>query len=400
MNRSFDTFIALKNRRTFLLLGVVLSMTAFGIVGLRAFAQNRVDQDEVGRVSTGPETVAARNNPDRFMETFVPLYFDTDDALFKMPSIRGKRCNIQDIGNASQPNRVVKPNIRSAKANRALVRAGNKSALVNTIIYDTTHTSLQGVEISNAANGPATQMGDLITLGGTNRFISSVTIDVFTLASVAPFNLTMKFYTDCSTSGAANSPCGNGTGTLIPGSTVTVSNITPPALGTGFTVTFLYPGGLNLTTEVDNTVSVSVNASRTDVFWDIDEAPVTGSSTAVVERCGSVGVNNGCTRNFGIQNNFAMTIIANNVPTAANVEVSGRVLTSEGRGLRNSLVTLTDQNGNSRSTMTGPLGSYRFNEVEAGQTYVVRVLSRRFTFSPRVIQIVDSIADLDFIAGQ
>ena len=86
--------------------------------------------------------------------------------------------------------------------------------------------------------------------------------------------------------------------------------------------------------------------------------------------------------------------------TAANVEVSGRVLTGEGRGLRNSLVTLTDQNGNSRSTMTGPLGSYRFNEVEAGQTYVVRVLSRRFTFSPRVIQIVDSIADLDFIAGQ
>ncbi len=188
-----------------------------------------------------------------------------------------------------------------------------------TIIYDTTHASNQGAEITAAANGPATSMGDKIVLGGTDRFVCQVQIEVFTLAAVTPFDLTMNFFTDCSTSGAANSPCGNGTGTLIPLSTVTVTGITPPALGTIFAVNFPYPN-VDLGGEADNTISVSVNASRSDVFWRLGETPTVGSqpdvSPSVVERCGSVGTNNGCTRNFGITNNFAIQIQANTTPVA------------------------------------------------------------------------------------
>ena len=88
-------------------------------------------------------------------------------------------------------------------------------------------------------------------------------------------------------------------------------------------------------------------------------------------------------------------------PTAAGVNVSGRVLTGqEGRGLRNAMVTLTSQSGAAKTTLTGPNGTYSFPDVESGQTYVVSVMARRFTFSPRVVQITDNIADLDFISEQ
>ena len=87
--------------------------------------------------------------------------------------------------------------------------------------------------------------------------------------------------------------------------------------------------------------------------------------------------------------------------TAAGVDVSGRVMTyAGGRGLRNALVTLTDQGGQSRTALTGSNGNYLFADVEAGQTYVISVRSRRFNYSPRVLQINDSIADLDFVPEQ
>jgi hypothetical protein len=188
-----------------------------------------------------------------------------------------------------------------------------------TTIYNTTHASNQGAEITSAANGPATSMGDLIVLGGTDRFVCEVQIEVFTLAAVTPFDLTMNFFTDCTTSGAANSPCGNGTGTLIPSSTVQVTGITPPALGTIFTVIFPYPN-VDLGGEADNTISVSVNASRSDVFWRLGETPTVGTTpdgaTSFVERCGSTAANNGCQRNFGITNNFAIQIQANTTPVS------------------------------------------------------------------------------------
>lgn len=188
-------------------------------------------------------------------------------------------------------------------------------------IYDTTHASTQGAEITAAANGPATSMGDLIVLGGSSRFVCRVTVEVFTLAATTPFDLTMKMYTACSTNGAAASACGTGPGTLIPGSTVTVTGVTPPALGTVFQVVFDYPN-LDLNGEADNTISVSITASRSDVFWRIGETPTTGSlpagepATSFVERCGSSGTNNGCSRNFGVNNNFAILMEANTTPVS------------------------------------------------------------------------------------
>ena len=91
-------------------------------------------------------------------------------------------------------------------------------------------------------------------------------------------------------------------------------------------------------------------------------------------------------------------VLAQASATAAGVSVSGRVLTSaDGRGLRNAMVTLTDQSGHIRTALTGRSGYYHFEDVEAGQTYVVAVRSRRFTFTPQALQVNDNLTGVDFV---
>ena len=84
-------------------------------------------------------------------------------------------------------------------------------------------------------------------------------------------------------------------------------------------------------------------------------------------------------------------------PNPAGVEVSGRVLTPDGRGLRNARVTITDQNGVSRTVTTSSFGYYRFDEVETGQTYTVSVGSRSYRFASRTLQVFDNLSDVDFV---
>lgn len=86
--------------------------------------------------------------------------------------------------------------------------------------------------------------------------------------------------------------------------------------------------------------------------------------------------------------------------TAAGVEVSGRVVTPDGRGIRNARVVLTDPAGNQRIATTSSFGIYRFTDVETGSTYIFSVASKQYRFTPRVIQVVDSLADFDFVGQQ
>ncbi len=103
--------------------------------------------------------------------------------------------------------------------------------------------------------------------------------------------------------------------------------------------------------------------------------------------------------------NFAVGRIAGGwgleflAPTAADVSISGRVTTSEGRGIRGARVTVT---GNSLSqpitVSTGVNGRYTVPGLTAGETYVVTVGARRFFFTQpsRVITLQDSVTDADF----
>ncbi len=86
--------------------------------------------------------------------------------------------------------------------------------------------------------------------------------------------------------------------------------------------------------------------------------------------------------------------------TAAGVSVSGRVTNVEGRGVRNANVVITDSQGVSRRVTTGPNGNYNFDDVEVGQNYIISVVSRRYQFTPRVVNVMDQLTNVDFVAGQ
>ena len=72
-------------------------------------------------------------------------------------------------------------------------------------------------------------------------------------------------------------------------------------------------------------------------------------------------------------------------PTAARVIVSGQTITSDGRGVKNVVVTLTDGSGQVRSTRTNAFGYFAFEGVLPGSSYVVQASARHYLFSPAII---------------
>ncbi len=88
-------------------------------------------------------------------------------------------------------------------------------------------------------------------------------------------------------------------------------------------------------------------------------------------------------------------------PTAALVSVGGRVATPAGQGIGATALTMTAGNGDVRQTISNAFGYYRFDGVEAGQTYILAVRSKRFEFvSPiRFISVDSDITDADFISS-
>ena len=76
--------------------------------------------------------------------------------------------------------------------------------------------------------------------------------------------------------------------------------------------------------------------------------------------------------------------------------ISGRVLSPEGMGLRNAVVTLTDSNGVKRTAITATAGFYRFDSVAIGESYEISVSSKKYRFTRRSIQAADDLANVNF----
>jgi hypothetical protein len=83
-------------------------------------------------------------------------------------------------------------------------------------------------------------------------------------------------------------------------------------------------------------------------------------------------------------------------PTAASVSLGGRVTVGSRRGLMNARVYLTDANGESRFVQTNSLGFYRFDDVAAGQSVTLNVVSKKFTFAPQVVNVTEEMTNLHF----
>ena len=85
-------------------------------------------------------------------------------------------------------------------------------------------------------------------------------------------------------------------------------------------------------------------------------------------------------------------------PSAAGASISGRVLTSAGRGVANAQVTMTDGEGRRRTVRTNGFGYYRLTDVRSGESYTVEVKTKQYQFAARVINVSQDLDDLNFIA--
>lgn len=87
--------------------------------------------------------------------------------------------------------------------------------------------------------------------------------------------------------------------------------------------------------------------------------------------------------------------------TAATVSVGGRVMTSDGRGIRNVVIRLTDSQGNVRTAISKSFGHYRFTEVAAGESYIISATGKRYTFSQpsQVLNITEDTEGINFVGN-
>jgi hypothetical protein len=94
----------------------------------------------------------------------------------------------------------------------------------------------------------------------------------------------------------------------------------------------------------------------------------------------------------------SVTVLA---PTAADASIGGRITNNGGVSLQGVLVTLQDvSTGETFSTETNAEGIYRFENAQAGNTYVITPLLRGYSFNERskTLSITEDASNVDFIA--
>lgn len=82
--------------------------------------------------------------------------------------------------------------------------------------------------------------------------------------------------------------------------------------------------------------------------------------------------------------------------TAASVTVSGRVLGPKGTMLAGAAVSLINSEGETFTTRTNSFGYYRFDGVEIGQSVIISVSAKRYTFAPKAVDVGDHLDGVDF----
>jgi sugar lactone lactonase YvrE len=141
-------------------------------------------------------------------------------------------------------------------------------------------------------------------------------------------------------------------------------------------------GQPDFTTGTQNTGGVSAVSMNNPVSKSLDES----SSSLFVADYG---------------NNRVLRFAAPASPTAATVSISGYVTTSSGRGIVNVRMSLTDSNGQVRTVTTTSFGYYRFDDVQAGETYILSATGKHYTFSQplQVLNINEETNEVNFTAN-
>ncbi len=98
----------------------------------------------------------------------------------------------------------------------------------------------------------------------------------------------------------------------------------------------------------------------------------------------------------GISQFSDWTLLAPSAPTAANVEVAGRITNYDGRGIVAATVSLTNTSGQIITARTNSFGYFRFASVPGGANYVAQARAKGYQFAPQVISLAEDVTDLNF----
>ena len=190
--------------------------------------------------------------------------------------------------------------------------------------------------------------------------------------------------------------------------TITVTNSGGSSTSATVTVTDALPSGLTATAFSGTGWACAslptLSCTRNDPLAAGSSYPIITLTVNVANNAAS-SITNSATVSGGGETNTAndtatdpTTVLA---PTAATVEVGGRVTTTSGRGILNVRLSLTDSQGNTRTTTSNSFGYYRFDDVQAGATYILSASAKHYTFSQpsQVLNINDETDQVNFIAN-
>lgn len=182
--------------------------------------------------------------------------------------------------------------------------------------------------------------------------------------------------------------------------------------------------GSSLTVQAFDIALPGVATPRISRYWQIDESGNvmtdlnfnwrTGDDSAIVTPADVRifrGTSNACAMNLAnctintvtrtatitAVTDFSPWGLAQFVPNAAGVNIGGRVRTADGTGLANATVTLTDQLGNSRTVRTSSFGYFFFEDLEAGDTYILSVTMKQRQFTPQAVTASEEATNIEFI---
>jgi hypothetical protein len=79
------------------------------------------------------------------------------------------------------------------------------------------------------------------------------------------------------------------------------------------------------------------------------------------------------------------------------VQISGKVLKPNGRGLNNAVVTLTGSEGRPRSVETDQHGNFSFDEVTPNEAYVIAAESRQNNYASQNLFVTATRDDVTFV---
>ena len=171
---------------------------------------------------------------------------------------------------------------------------------------------------------------------------------------------------------------------------------TPDITVTGFNnARWSYNNAVNDSTPAGTPISVA-GSSGTNVgtIHSTLEITIPNGTTSVALRI--VALNNVIQEIWNVDD----VSLTGTVITAANVGIGGRVMTAAGQGLSMATVTLTDNAGNSRTTRTSSFGYFFFDDLEAGNTYVVTVTMKQRQFTPQIITASEEATNIEFVAQE